>query len=58
MYNVAQKTAFVSYSSIFHGSESSKETLTQKIIDALVIVFYLFDGKRFSEHLLETLPTC
>jgi len=30
---------------------SSREALTQKFIDEMVIVYYIFDGKFFSEFL-------
>jgi len=37
--------------SIFDGSISSRRALTQKVIDEMVIVYYIFDGKFFSEFL-------
>jgi len=33
------------------GSISSRWALTQKVIDEMVIVYYIFDGKLFSEFL-------
>jgi len=37
--------------SIFDCSTSSREALTQKVIVEMIIVYYLFDGKFFSEFL-------
>jgi len=37
--------------SIFEGSISSRKALTQKVIDEMVIVYYIFDGKFFSKFL-------
>jgi len=33
--------------SIFNGSISSRGALTQKIVDKIIIVYYIFDGSAF-----------
>jgi len=38
--------------SIFDGSISSRRALTQKVIDKMVVVYYIFDGKFFKEFLI------
>jgi len=37
--------------SLFDGSIFSRRAFTQKVIDEMVIVYYIFDGKFFSEFL-------
>jgi len=48
---MSQKAISAPCPSIFDGSISSRRALTQKVIDEMVIVYYIFDGKFFGEFL-------